>query len=161
MQVKALQSRVSPDTESEFDDAFWSGLDLVVNALDNVSLDCYFLALTDAAGCTVWCAMALPATRAAEPSCSGRRGPQTANPDPLCSALNTGIPEISGAVMPCTILRCWPQGVLGPRVGLALARCCPAVLWRICVTEAKGKVPDLLSGTRLLLHRTCRSHFAA
>ncbi len=53
VQVKALQSRVSPDTESEFDDAFWSGLDLVVNALDNVSLDCNFLVVTGAAACTV------------------------------------------------------------------------------------------------------------
>ena len=41
--MKALQSRVSPDTESEFDDAFWSGLDLVVNALDNVSFNSCFL----------------------------------------------------------------------------------------------------------------------
>ena len=54
MQVKALQSRVSPDTESEFDDAFWSGLDLVVNALDNVSSHRYFPAVTNAAVCTVW-----------------------------------------------------------------------------------------------------------
>lgn len=40
-QVQALQNRVSPDTEDVFDDAFWDGLDLVVNALDNVNARLY------------------------------------------------------------------------------------------------------------------------
>ena len=39
--VHALQNRVSPDTEDVFDDAFWEGLDLVVNALDNVNARLY------------------------------------------------------------------------------------------------------------------------
>lgn len=39
--VHALQNRVSPDTEDVFDDAFWNGLDLVVNALDNVNARLY------------------------------------------------------------------------------------------------------------------------
>ncbi len=39
--VNALQNRVSPDTEAVFNDAFWQGLDLVVNALDNVNARLY------------------------------------------------------------------------------------------------------------------------
>ena len=39
--VRALQNRVSPDTEEVFDDAFWGSLDLVVNALDNVNARLY------------------------------------------------------------------------------------------------------------------------
>ena len=41
LQVRALQNRVSPDTEDVFDDAFWSNLDVVVNALDNVNARLY------------------------------------------------------------------------------------------------------------------------
>ncbi|KAG0577880.1 hypothetical protein M758_5G181300 [Ceratodon purpureus] len=37
----ALQNRVSPNTENVFDDAFWEGLDIVVNALDNVNARLY------------------------------------------------------------------------------------------------------------------------
>eukprot|EP00899_Mesostigma_viride_P027629 jgi/Mesvir1/8050/Mv18206-RA.1 len=37
----ALQNRVSPDTETVFDDAFWESLDVVVNALDNVNARLY------------------------------------------------------------------------------------------------------------------------
>lgn len=36
-----LQNRVSPDTEDVFNDAFWKGLDVVVNALDNVTARLY------------------------------------------------------------------------------------------------------------------------
>ena len=36
-----LQNRVSPDTEDVFDDGFWQGLDVVVNALDNVNARLY------------------------------------------------------------------------------------------------------------------------
>jgi hypothetical protein len=32
---------VSPETEGVFNDAFWEGLDLVVNALDNVNARLY------------------------------------------------------------------------------------------------------------------------
>jgi ubiquitin-activating enzyme E1 len=39
--VTALQNRVSPETEGVFDDGFWEGLDLVVNALDNVNARLY------------------------------------------------------------------------------------------------------------------------
>ncbi|KAG2427387.1 hypothetical protein HYH02_014607 [Chlamydomonas schloesseri] len=39
--VTPLQNRVSPDTEAVFDDKFWQGLDLVVNALDNVNARLY------------------------------------------------------------------------------------------------------------------------
>jgi len=39
--LEALQNRVSPETEGVFNDAFWGGLDLVVNALDNVSARLY------------------------------------------------------------------------------------------------------------------------
>ena len=41
LRVRALQNRVSPDTEDVFDDAFWSNLDVVVNALDNVNARLY------------------------------------------------------------------------------------------------------------------------
>ncbi|GLC36229.1 E1 ubiquitin-activating protein [Pleodorina starrii] len=40
-QVLPLQNRVSPETENVFDDKFWQGLDLVVNALDNVNARLY------------------------------------------------------------------------------------------------------------------------
>ncbi len=33
LRVRALQNRVSPDTEDVFDDAFWGSLDMVVRAL--------------------------------------------------------------------------------------------------------------------------------
>ena len=36
-----LQNRVSPDTEEVFNDTFWEGLDVVVNALDNVNARLY------------------------------------------------------------------------------------------------------------------------
>eukprot|EP01018_Ginkgo_biloba_P041213 Gb_00042 [translate_table: standard] len=39
--VKALQNRVSPDTENVFDDSFWDNLDVVINALDNVNARLY------------------------------------------------------------------------------------------------------------------------
>lgn len=39
--IDALQNRVSPETESIFNDSFWQGLDLVVNALDNVNARLY------------------------------------------------------------------------------------------------------------------------
>lgn len=39
--VRALQSRVSPDSEDLFDDDFWEGIDVVVNALDNVDARLY------------------------------------------------------------------------------------------------------------------------
>ena len=38
---RALQNRVSPNTEDVFDDAFWRDLDVVVNALDNVTARLY------------------------------------------------------------------------------------------------------------------------
>ena len=41
MRIRALQNRVSPDTEYVFDDEFWGELDLVVNALDNVNARLY------------------------------------------------------------------------------------------------------------------------
>lgn len=41
LKVNALQNRVSPDTEDVFDDGFWTGTDLVVNALDNVNARLY------------------------------------------------------------------------------------------------------------------------
>lgn len=42
LRVRALQNRVSPDTEKDvFDDAFWDSLSLVVNALDNVTARLY------------------------------------------------------------------------------------------------------------------------
>ncbi|GMH33109.1 hypothetical protein BSKO_00943 [Bryopsis sp. KO-2023] len=39
--VKPLQERVSPKTEDVFNDGFWGGLDVVVNALDNVQARLY------------------------------------------------------------------------------------------------------------------------
>ncbi|KAK9812201.1 hypothetical protein WJX73_003893 [Symbiochloris irregularis] len=39
--VHPLQNRVSPETEEVFDDSFWEGLDMVVNALDNVNARLY------------------------------------------------------------------------------------------------------------------------
>eukprot|EP00239_Pterosperma_sp_CCMP1384_P001938 CAMPEP_0197849798 /NCGR_PEP_ID=MMETSP1438-20131217/13250_1 /TAXON_ID=1461541 /ORGANISM="Pterosperma sp., Strain CCMP1384" /LENGTH=1008 /DNA_ID=CAMNT_0043462637 /DNA_START=225 /DNA_END=3251 /DNA_ORIENTATION=+ len=41
LNITALQERVSPDTETVFDDDFWDGLDVVVNALDNVNARLY------------------------------------------------------------------------------------------------------------------------
>lgn len=41
LQLEALQNRVSPETEEVFNDAFWSGKDLIVNALDNVNARLY------------------------------------------------------------------------------------------------------------------------
>jgi ubiquitin-activating enzyme E1 len=41
LHVNALQNRVSPDTEEVFLDSFWEGLDVVVNALDNVQARLY------------------------------------------------------------------------------------------------------------------------
>lgn len=41
LQVNPLQNRVSPETENVFNDSFWEGLDLVVNALDNVNARLY------------------------------------------------------------------------------------------------------------------------
>eukprot|EP00879_Flechtneria_rotunda_P011893 GHRR01012422.1.p1 GENE.GHRR01012422.1~~GHRR01012422.1.p1 ORF type:complete len:887 (+),score=280.88 GHRR01012422.1:1076-3736(+) len=41
LRVDPLQNRVSPETESVFNDTFWEGLDLVVNALDNVNARLY------------------------------------------------------------------------------------------------------------------------
>lgn len=38
---KALQNRVSPETEGVFNDSFWGSLDIVVNALDNVAARLY------------------------------------------------------------------------------------------------------------------------
>ena len=39
--VTALQNRVSPETEDVFNDKYWQGLDVVVNALDNVNARLY------------------------------------------------------------------------------------------------------------------------
>jgi len=41
LKVKALQTRVSPATEDVFNDDFWMGTDVVVNALDNVNARLY------------------------------------------------------------------------------------------------------------------------
>lgn len=41
LHINPLQNRVSPETEGVFNDAFWEGLDLVVNALDNVNARLY------------------------------------------------------------------------------------------------------------------------
>ena len=38
---EALEVRVGPDTEATFNDAFWEGLDCVVNALDNIQARLY------------------------------------------------------------------------------------------------------------------------
>lgn len=41
LQIDALQNRASPDTENVFHDTFWDGLDVVINALDNVNARMY------------------------------------------------------------------------------------------------------------------------
>lgn len=41
MNIRALQNRVSPETEDVFNDSFWEELDGVVNALDNVNARLY------------------------------------------------------------------------------------------------------------------------
>jgi ubiquitin-activating enzyme E1 len=41
LHINPLQNRVSPETENVFNDAYWEGLDLVVNALDNVNARLY------------------------------------------------------------------------------------------------------------------------
>lgn len=41
LQVEALQNRASPETENVFDDTFWGSLDVVINALDNVTARMY------------------------------------------------------------------------------------------------------------------------
>ena len=41
LNVHHQANRVSPETEMVFDDTFWEGLDLVVNALDNVNARLY------------------------------------------------------------------------------------------------------------------------
>ncbi|KAK9124596.1 hypothetical protein Sjap_014198 [Stephania japonica] len=41
LHIEALQNRASPETEYVFDDAYWEGLDVVVNALDNVNARIY------------------------------------------------------------------------------------------------------------------------
>ncbi|KAJ8620630.1 hypothetical protein MRB53_029159 [Persea americana] len=41
LHVEALQNRASPETENVFNDEFWEGLDVVINALDNVNARIY------------------------------------------------------------------------------------------------------------------------
>lgn len=41
LKIQALQNRVSPETETVFDDAFWESIDVVINALDNVNARLY------------------------------------------------------------------------------------------------------------------------
>ena len=41
LNATALQDRVAPTTEGTFDDKFWEGLDVVVNALDNIKARLY------------------------------------------------------------------------------------------------------------------------
>lgn len=41
LHIEALQNRASPETENVFDDSFWEGLDVVINALDNVTARMY------------------------------------------------------------------------------------------------------------------------
>lgn len=41
LKLNPLQNRVSPETEGVFNDAFWQGLDVIVNALDNVNARLY------------------------------------------------------------------------------------------------------------------------
>ncbi len=41
MKVEAMTTTVGPETESVFDDVFWSNIDIVVNALDNVKARTY------------------------------------------------------------------------------------------------------------------------
>jgi len=38
LQINALTERVSPETVDVFDDSFWSSLDMVLNALDNIAV---------------------------------------------------------------------------------------------------------------------------
>jgi len=39
--VKAMELKVAPETEGTFDDSFWSSLDVVINALDNIPARLY------------------------------------------------------------------------------------------------------------------------
>ncbi|XP_020583195.1 ubiquitin-activating enzyme E1 1-like [Phalaenopsis equestris] len=41
LHIEALQNRASPETENVFDDSFWESLDVVINALDNVTARMY------------------------------------------------------------------------------------------------------------------------
>jgi len=41
LNVKDYMTRVGPDTENVFNDKFWSGLDFVVNAVDNIHARLY------------------------------------------------------------------------------------------------------------------------
>ncbi|KAF8680727.1 hypothetical protein HU200_045568 [Digitaria exilis] len=41
LHIDALQNRACPDTENVFHDTFWDGLDVVINALDNVNARMY------------------------------------------------------------------------------------------------------------------------
>ncbi|CAA2967353.1 ubiquitin-activating enzyme E1 1-like [Olea europaea subsp. europaea] len=41
LHVEALQNRASPETENVFDDTFWENLNVVINALDNVTARLY------------------------------------------------------------------------------------------------------------------------
>ncbi|XP_020583193.1 ubiquitin-activating enzyme E1 2-like [Phalaenopsis equestris] len=41
LHMEALQNRASPETENVFDDTFWESLDVVINALDNVTARMY------------------------------------------------------------------------------------------------------------------------
>ncbi|KAL2611067.1 hypothetical protein R1flu_022759 [Riccia fluitans] len=41
LKAEALQNRVSSETETVFDDAFWENLDVIINALDNVNARLY------------------------------------------------------------------------------------------------------------------------
>ncbi|KAL6657251.1 hypothetical protein ACP70R_005031 [Stipagrostis hirtigluma subsp. patula] len=41
LHIDALQNRACPDTENVFHDIFWEGLDVVINALDNVNARMY------------------------------------------------------------------------------------------------------------------------
>ncbi|CAA6656900.1 unnamed protein product [Spirodela intermedia] len=41
LHIEALQNRASPETENVFDDSFWEGLDVVINALDNINARMY------------------------------------------------------------------------------------------------------------------------
>lgn len=41
LQVKDYMTRVGPDTEAIFNDKFWSGIDFVVNAVDNIHARLY------------------------------------------------------------------------------------------------------------------------
>ncbi|KAI0519287.1 hypothetical protein KFK09_006729 [Dendrobium nobile] len=41
LHIEALQNRASPETENVFNDTFWESLDVVINALDNVTARMY------------------------------------------------------------------------------------------------------------------------